>query len=549
MSQTLYRKYRPQSFKDLVDQNHIRITLINELESGRIAHAYLFTGPRGVGKTTIARLFAKSLNCKKRKKDSAEPCNECSSCKDIMKGRLLDLVEIDAASHTGVDNVRQNIIDNSRVATVSSTYKVFIIDEVHMLSISAFNALLKTLEEPPENVVFILATTEVHKVPQTIISRCQRFDFQKVGVKDLVLRLNTIISQEKVQVDEPVLKAIAMASDGSVRDAESMLGQVLSLGEKKVTMDHIDLIVPHSDDTLVIQFLSLIAMENTAASIELVNRLVEEGGNVRNFVKNVIEVLRRIMLLNISSSLEKFVVYEMDDELQKEMIKISNQFNSQELIRWINIFLKIEPMIKAQKDIIQLPLEIAILEIIEGGNEITQPVTKNQPSFTPKFQPPNRRNIPEVRPIAQVHKIVKEVIRPVLAEKKAVDETDELVKETPVVKLSEIEKKWKTFLKKLKAHNHSLSLTLSVGEVLEINGKVITIAFGFKFYMDRVWEAKNKQIIENVLDEVYETPLTFTCIIDNALRDKKIPEHNKKEEDSSALKDALDTFGGKVVEG
>jgi DNA polymerase-3 subunit gamma/tau len=282
MSQTLYRKYRPQSFKDLVDQNHIRITLINELESGRIAHAYLFTGPRGVGKTTIARLFAKSLNCKKRKKDSAEPCNECSSCKDIMKGRLLDLVEIDAASHTGVDNVRQNIIDNSRVATVSSTYKVFIIDEVHMLSISAFNALLKTLEEPPENVVFILATTEVHKVPQTIISRCQRFDFQKVGVKDLVLRLNTIISQEKVQVDEPVLKAIAMASDGSVRDAESMLGQVLSLGEKKVTMDHIDLIVPHSDDTLVIQFLSLIAMENTAASIELVNRLVEEGGNVRN---------------------------------------------------------------------------------------------------------------------------------------------------------------------------------------------------------------------------------------------------------------------------
>jgi DNA polymerase-3 subunit gamma/tau len=546
MSQTLYRKYRPQSFKDLVDQNHIRITLINELESGRIAHAYLFTGPRGVGKTTIARLFAKSLNCKNRKKDSAEPCNECSSCKDIVKGKLLDLIEIDAASHTGVDNVRLNIIDNSRVATMSSAYKVFIIDEVHMLSISAFNALLKTLEEPPENVVFILATTEVHKVPQTIISRCQRFDFQKVGVKDLVLRLNTIISQEKIQVDEPVLKAIAMASDGSVRDAESMLGQVLSLGEKKITMDHIDLIVPHSDDTLVIQFLSLISMDNTAAAIELVNRLVEEGGNVRNFVKNVIEVLRRIMLLNISNSLEKFVVYEMDDELQSEMIRISNQFNSTELIRWINIFLGIEPVIKTQTDLLQLPLEIAIIEIIEGGNNSDTIKTTTENKHIPpvaKFQT-SVDKVSEKPPVTRPEKLDKEVEKNQVMIKKT-----DAKNEVPVVKLSEIEKKWKTFLKKLKVHNHSLSLTLSVGEVVEINGKSITIAFGFKFYMDRVWEAKNKQIIENVLDEVYETPLTFTCIIDNALRDKKIPEHGKNEEENSALKGALDTFGGKVVEG
>lgn len=544
MSQTLYRKYRPQAFKDLVDQNHIRITLTNELESGRIAHAYLFTGPRGVGKTTMARLFAKSLNCKKRKKGSAEPCNNCDSCKDIVKGRLLDLIEIDAASHTGVDNVRQNIIDNSRVATVSSTFKIFIIDEVHMLSISAFNALLKTLEEPPENVVFILATTEVHKVPQTIISRCQRFDFQKVGVKDIVDRLNTITGQEKVQVDEKVLKSIALASDGSVRDAESMLGQVLSLGEKKVTMDHIDLIVPHSDDTLVVQFLGLLAMGERAPSIELVNRLVDEGGNVRNFVKNIIEVLRKIILLNVSSSLEKFTVAEFDEELQKEMTKISSQLDSQALVRWINIFLGIEPMLKTQTDIIQLPLEIAILEIIENNSGDNIQVTEDLPPTTPKSVAPLTEKTGDPKATTEQNVIKKEEIPEPKKEKKEVKSD----KEVSVLKLSEVQKKWKAYLKKLREYNHSLSLTLNVGKIVEINGNVITIAFGFQFYMDRVWEAKNKKIIENILEEVYGAPLTFICVIDNALREKPLPELKKKEEDNDALKDALDTFGGKVVE-
>jgi DNA polymerase III subunit gamma/tau len=548
MSQTLYRKYRPQAFKDLVDQNHIRITLTNELESGRIAHAYLFTGPRGVGKTTMARLFAKSLNCKKRKKGSAEPCNDCDSCKDIVKGRLLDLIEIDAASHTGVDNVRQNIIDNSRVATVSSKFKIFIIDEVHMLSISAFNALLKTLEEPPENVVFILATTEIHKVPQTIISRCQRFDFQKVGVKDIVDRLTTIIGKEKIQVEEKVLKAIALAADGSVRDAESMLGQVLSLGEKKVTMDHIDLIVPHSDDTLVIQFLGLLAMGEIAPSIELVNRLVEEGGNVRNFVKNIIEVLRKIILINVSSSLEKFAVSELDDELQKEMTKISSQLDSQELIRWINIFLGIVPMLKTQTDIIQLPLEIAILEVTKTGNiSETQTVEELGPK-PPKPVVSSPKKVSTGAPSVKKNVVISEIV----TEKKEISNVEQVIdekKEIPTLKLSEIQKKWKAYLKKLREYNHSLSLTLNVGEIREINGKIITIAFGFQFYVDRVWEAKNKKIIDNILEEVYGAPLTFTCVLDNSLKEKPLPEPKRKEEDSDALKDALDTFGGKVVEG
>src|SRR3989339_1510562 len=181
MSVALYRKYRPKNFSDVTNQNHIKITLQHEIESNHLGHAYLFCGPRGTGKTTLARLLAKAVNCLDLK-NNYEPCNECDSCKEILEHRSLDIIEIDAASHTGVDNVRENIINNARFTPAKSKYKVFIIDEVHMLSISAFNALLKILEEPPKEVIFILCTTEVHKIPATIISRCQRFDFKRISV-------------------------------------------------------------------------------------------------------------------------------------------------------------------------------------------------------------------------------------------------------------------------------------------------------------------------------------------------------------------------------
>src|SRR3989339_626328 len=222
MSQALYRTYRPQTFADLTGQEHVKRTLQNQLKIGRVAHAYLFTGTRGVGKTTAARLLAKAVNCQgiTEGKDSLpEPCNVCSSCQEITGGSSLDVYEIDAASNTGVDHVREHIIESVRFSPNKAKMKVFIIDEVHMLSTSAFNALLKTLEEPPAHALFILATTEIHKVPATILSRCQRFDFKKISKEAMVTRLASIVKQEKRNVDEDVLLGIAKHSGGSERDA------------------------------------------------------------------------------------------------------------------------------------------------------------------------------------------------------------------------------------------------------------------------------------------------------------------------------------------
>jgi len=225
----LYRKYRPQTFSEIIGQEHVVKTLTNAIASDAVSHAYLFSGPRGSGKTTIARLLAKAVNCHERKGGQFEPCNKCSSCLEIMEGRSLDLIEIDAASHGGIDGIRE-LRDGIKFSPNKEKYKVFIIDECHQLSKDAANALLKTLEEPPPYAIFVLATTEIHKMIPTIISRTQRFDFRKLTLEEIMKRLEIICEKEKAKVDKSVLEFVALNSGGSIRDAESLLDQVFTLG-------------------------------------------------------------------------------------------------------------------------------------------------------------------------------------------------------------------------------------------------------------------------------------------------------------------------------
>ena len=291
--QALYRVWRPQRFQDIAGQTAITQTLRNALIQEKTSHAYLFTGPRGTGKTSAAKIFAKAINCPNL--SDGEPCNECETCKAITTGQLNDVIEIDAASNNGVEEIR-DIRDKAKYAPTQAEYKVYIIDEVHMLSTGAFNALLKTLEEPPKNVVFILATTEPHKIPLTIISRTQRFDFKRISVRDICNRLEYILGQEKVGFDEDSLKIIARAAEGGMRDALSILDQAISFGDDVVTMGNAMAVTGSLTQDRLIEFFKSIIDHDTEKGLSLVQEILAEGKDVARFVEDIILFSRDLLV-------------------------------------------------------------------------------------------------------------------------------------------------------------------------------------------------------------------------------------------------------------
>ncbi|HNS26120.1 MAG TPA: DNA polymerase III subunit gamma/tau, partial [Methanobacteriaceae archaeon] len=283
--QSIYRKWRPQSFEDIVGQNHITQTLKNAIKMNRIAHAYLFSGPRGVGKTTTARIFAKALNCEKGPTET--PCGQCSRCIRISQGQSLDVLEIDGASNRGIEEIRE-LRSKIGFAPAEGKYKIYIIDEVHMLTDPAFNALLKTLEEPPSQVLFIFATTAPYKVPNTILSRCQSFNFRRISIEEMVEKLKKITDEEKINIDSSSLRLIAESATGSMRDAESILDQVIAYSENKVTAQEVRDILGLLPHEIFYQFFDNIINHNTETALKLINKLVKEGVELNKFVQDLI---------------------------------------------------------------------------------------------------------------------------------------------------------------------------------------------------------------------------------------------------------------------
>ncbi len=363
-NQVLYRKYRPQKFSDVSGQEHVVRTLLNALGSDSVAHAYLFCGPKGSGKTTMARLLAKAVNCEDTK--SSEPCNKCSSCKEIIDGRAVDLMEIDAASHRGIENIRE-LRDGIRFSPARMKYRIFILDEAHQLTSGAANALLKILEEAPSHAIFILATTETHKMIPTIISRCQRFDFRKLTVSQMVERMKGIVKKEGVKADEEALKIIAASAGGSMRDGESLLSQVLSFVEEgeKIGKEEVKSILGVVEKQVISSFIDPLLAGDAHGSLLVMNEIFSRGTDPEEFQQNIMHYLREMMVLKIlSGGVKNGPVYDIltTTLTEEEIENMRGQVEKidEEMIReMIDVFLEAGRKVK-YSPIPQLPLEVAV---------------------------------------------------------------------------------------------------------------------------------------------------------------------------------------------
>ncbi len=365
--QALYRKFRPTEFEDVKGQEHIVTTLKNQIKADRIGHAYLFCGTRGTGKTTVAKIFAKAVNCEHPVDGS--PCGECPSCRAIADGSSMNVIEIDAASNNGVDNIRQ-IREEVSYRPTEGKYKVYIIDEVHMLSTGAFNALLKTLEEPPSYVIFILATTEAYKIPITILSRCQRYDFHRISIDTIAARLSDLMLQEKVDVEEKAIRYVAKAGDGSMRDALSLLDQCIAfhLGET-LTYENVLEVLGAVDTEVFSRLLRQIIDKNVAAAISILDELVDEGRELGQLVSDFTWYLRNLLLIQSSDDMEEVLDMSQDsiDALKEEAKLISPEV----LLRYIRIFSELGNQVRyaSQKRIV---IEIAIIKLCRPEMETDQ---------------------------------------------------------------------------------------------------------------------------------------------------------------------------------
>ncbi len=484
MSQALYRKWRPQTWEEVVGQPHIVQTLRNAVASGRVVHAYLFAGPRGTGKTTAARLLAKAVNCLDPD-PASRPCNRCEHCRAVNEGRFLDLIEIDAASQTGVDDVR-DLRDKINFAPNQGKYKVYIIDEVHMFSNSAFNALLKTLEEPPPHAIFVLATTEIHKIPPTVLSRCQRHEFRRLPLEAIVAQLERIAASENIPADPDALTLIARQASGGLRDAISLLDQLASTGGA-VDLALVQAVLGTAASQTVLDLIDAILDRNPAAGMDALHAALDAGADARLLARQVVEYLRALLLLQMNNAAR----LDLPAETRPQAERHAAGFSTEQVLRMIKTFnaAAAEPRGNWQP---ALPLELALAEAFEE-----RPPADLPPKKTPAARPAGEPQ--PARPAAPV------------AAAPPPENAD----------LAKVAQAWKQIRAVVKPQSPSLEGLLNSCTLLEIKDGTLVLGFSSEVLRSKADKPEQLELTQRAIASVTGLTLSVRCVVSNVRQPRR----------------------------
>jgi len=484
-----------------------------------LANAYLLAGPRGIGKTSTARILAKALNCKER--TTANPCGKCSSCLEISQSRSLDVIEIDGASNTGVEDVR-SLRENVKFAPTSGKFKIYIIDEVHMLSTAAFNALLKTLEEPPEFVKFLFATTHPDKIPSTVLSRCQRLDFRRISTMEIVSQLDKIVKSEKINVDREVLLAIAKTSDGALRDAESILDQLVSFSKGKVSLKDVISILGLVEQEALFEITDQIIRKDPKKALSLLNRIIDDGKDINVFLNNLIEHFRNLMIAKVSKGDPKLIDLPLD--ICERLLKQTQSLTLEEIFTVFNVLANTQEMAK-RLDSLRIPLEVSIVRLSYDKKNPEVGLDTKKPPLNQEL-PPREKELPK----EEVSREVKDSKGP----------SESVVNN---ITLDSIRAVWQNILDSLGRVKISAATYLSEGELFKLQGNLLTVSFpkSHSLHKESLERRENKEIIEKNLAEALNTPLRISFILSTETKPKGDDSGN------TFIRSVMDVFGGRVV--
>jgi DNA polymerase-3 subunit gamma/tau len=546
------RKFRPQQLNEIIGQDHIVTTIKNAFLKERISQSYLFVGSRGVGKTSTARILAKVLNCQNKSAlEVYQSCDKCASCKEIIEGVGFDVLEIDGASNRGIDEIR-NLRDNVKFKPMHGKYKIYIIDEVHMLTAEAFNALLKTLEEPPTHVKFIFATTEPHKIPQTILSRCQRHDFKQITVDLMVKALRTIASKEKIEIDDQTLYITAKNAEGSLRDAESLLDKISNSLSGKITLEDAIHVLGLTATSVYYALIEKIIARDAEAALSLIKTEEEGGKDLIHFAKGLVEVMRDMLIKKVAKHPEKFLHIAQEDEARLGLLV--HDVSMKEILYFFTVMQKAHSAIK-HSPFPKIDIEAAVLKLVlrEDIKELSEILAQLEAL---KKDGNVRAPLPKAaaRPTTPIIKTEPEAKRPA-----PIEQTKNIVNEKPTQAqttanapeiLAQIQSSWNDIVTAVKAKKMSSGTFLSFGKPVHVEVGQLTVAFSaaHKLNKETLDTEVNKKIVQEQIREITQLVVKVRYTINNVLVDEatRAEESAPSAEEDSIIKSALDIFQGRI---